>query len=599
MNREKIFIIDKDLNQNPDLGGVYITIKDQSIETSTLPSLKKVLGNDNFDMFGWQEQHDGTNFRVVGALKDQLSATAYSQIVRILSEDENILEFEEFADLDVEDEDINKENELESYDSSWYWPLDKRLPRDKYKNPQPIKIAQADTGISLHPNVINGFKPEESMSFFFPPGHRKGQGVICWDGPIPGFMSHGTSTGGMMIGQPAGLLKLHGMTEIPGMDRQDVVELVPCRVADSIVLFRNDVSRLTDCINWAIDEGIKVVNISLGAVATDNDSYLFPLKQAIERAYKNGVIVCCASGQIVPGMVWPALYAMKGWSICCAPSNEKNQPSAQSIWPGFRNGYVTIAAPGENMPQASWKDGICTTKIPELIRSEGSSYSTAFTSSLAALWWALNYDTLSKMDKRDIVPLFRNTIVKACNPWNGDYPKEYGPGVLDPNKVLQPVKPLEDYSLECEGAANIKRAKGGTYKDVTLYAHDGGSIHVIDPIFVEGKLTLRSETGGTISMSGTIICRELEIICKDRAAIYSDDLEYYDSCKVDVSIASTCKLYIAAEGPMSGSVIGPDFWNGSTFIAWIYWRQGRKPVNVNKDTWSRVEIYHDWNGRWA
>jgi hypothetical protein len=316
----------------------------------------------------------------------------------------------------------------------------------------------------------------------------------------------------------------------------------------------------------------------------------------MERAYKNGVIVCCASGQFLPGMAWPGIYSLKGWSICCGPSNQANGPSPQSVWPLFGNGYVTIAAPGEYMPQAAWKDGVCATGQPELGISEGSSYSAAFTSSVAALWWASNYEKLLTMEPRDIVPVFRNTLVKTCIPWN--YPKNYGPGIVNPNGVLKPIEPLADYSLESQGAFHIERVPGGTYRNVTLHAHSSGSIHVLDPVFVEGKLTLRCESSGTISMSGTIICRELEIICKSSATIHSDDLEYYDSCKVDVSAASTCRLHMAAEGRIHGSVSGPYIWNGSTFEAWIYWRQGKKEIAISEDTWSSVKI-HSWSGRWA
>lgn len=593
MDNEQIQIVSNNQDVNTDIRGLYVTIKDKDVEIDTLVFLQEILDKDVYDLFSWKEDHNGTNFCVTGVLKKLISASAFDEVKSIFRDNENILVCEELGYLDKQK--LPRQNGLESYNSSWYWPLNKRLSRKEYKSPVSIRIAQADTGISPHPCVIDGFNPGESMNFFLPPSQRKGQGVICWDALHPFFISHGTSTGGLMIGQPRGGLELHGMTEIPGTYRQDVVTLIPCRVADGVVLVPDDVRRLTDCINWAIDEGIKVINISLGIIAADFDQVLQPLKQAIERAYKNGVIVCCASGQIAPGMVWPAIYAMKGWSICCAPSNESGQPSGQSVWPMFSNGYVTIAAPGENMPQAGWQNDTCSTKHAELGVGLGSSYSTAFTSSLAALWWAVNYDILSKKNPRDIVPLFRNTIVKACNHWSGDYPKNYGPGILDPNKVLQPLKELEDYSAECGISTNVVRTERGTYKNVKLYAHHGGSIHVIDPIFVEGKLTLVCETGGTISMSGSVICRELEITCHDRATIHANDLEYYDSCKVDVSVASTCKLHIAAEGPITGRVISPAIYNWSTFVAWIYWRQGRKDVNITQGIFSIVKI-EGWNG---
>ncbi|MBR9829641.1 MAG: hypothetical protein GYB41_13530 [Oceanospirillales bacterium] len=447
-----------------------------------------------------------------------------------------------------------------AYDSSWYWPVADRLPKSDYKAPVPIKIVQADTGVSLQPCLDGGFDPAGSMSFFFPPNKRKGKGIICWGQGAPFFISHGTSTGGVMVGQPTEGMNLHGMA------MRDVVELVPCRIADSVVLNPPDLERLAECINWAVSEGIKVINVSLGAIAFQGDPALSSLTKAVENAYMRGVII----------------YSLKGWVIACGPSKAGNTPSAQSIWVVFPNGYVTIGAPGENMPQATWEEGICATEKPKLGSSEGSSYSAAFTSSVAALWWARNYDALSKMDPRDIVPLFRHTIQNTCTPWNGHYDKaKFSPGIVNPNEAINSVVPPKDLKVDSSGVFHIERVPGGTYRNVTLHAHGSGSIHVIDPVFVEGKLTLISESSATISMSGTITCRELEIKIKSSALIEADDLEYYDNCKVDISHAGTLRAYIAAEGPMSGSVKGPTIFNGSTLRAWIYWRNGRKGVSIS------------------
>ena len=144
-----------------------------------------------------------------------------------------------------------------------------------------------------------------------------------------------------------------------------------------------------------------------------------------------------------------------------------------------------------------------------------------------------------------------------------------------------------------------ERVPSGTYRNLTLHAHGSGSIHVLNPVFVEGKLTLVSESSATISMSGSIICRELEIRIVSSALIEADDLEYYENCEVDVSNAGTLRAYIAAEGPMSGIVKGPDFWNGSTVRVWFFWRNGKKSVSISKDWMSTVDIANNWSGRWA
>jgi hypothetical protein len=570
---------------------MYLTVEDSVRDDGVLPLLEEILGEEQFNLFSWQEGHDGRDVVVTAVLRDLVSAQVFAKVQEALDASPMVIKSELLRSLSSEAEPgVADSPQADTYDSDWYWPLDKRLPRSDYKNPKAIRIAQADTGVSPQPNLVGGFKQSESMSFFFPKGQREGKGVVCWGESHALFASHGTGTGGLMIGQPAGDLPLHGMT------LRDVVQLVPCLVADSVLLIPSDLERLAECIDWAVDHDIKVVNISLGAIAADKDRALTPLTRAVERAYKSGLILCCASGQLALGMVWPGIYSMKGWAICCGPSNQKQEPSAQSIWPMFKPGYVTVAAPGEYMPRAAWKGDICSNHEPELMSSEGSSYSTAYTSSVAALWWALNYETLSNMNPRDIVPTFRHTLATTSEPWHGSYGPNYGPGIVNPNALLRPVTHPQDYSLECKDAFRVKSVPGGTYRDVTLHAHSSGSIHAEEPVFVEGKLTLISESSGTILIPATVICRELEIRCSTSAHINTDDLEFYDSCILRMSSAGVCNLYMAAEGPISGDVKEVF----TVLKAWIYWRHGRKPISINNPgNWAAVDIDNYWGGRWA
>lgn len=591
----EITIVEPQPGIDPDLRGLRIAMDDPESGTDPLDHLQEQLGADLYNKFLWSASFDGSSTHILSTARDVLPETEFNHVLSMVQNTPAVKSVSLLHQCPDDQQELETaQAQATGYDSSWYWPTADRLPKSDYTAPTAIRIAQADTGVSMQPCLVGGFKPADSMSFFFPPNDRKGKGVICWGQGAPFFISHGTSTGGLMIGQPTDGMNLYGMTI------RDVVELVPCRIADSVVLNPPDLTRLAECINWAVGEGIKVLNVSLGAIALPGDPALSALTKAVENAYKKGLIICAAAGQIAPGMIWPGVYSLKGWVIACGPSKAGDTPSAQSIWVAFQNGYVAIAAPGENMPQAAWKDGICANNKPELGSSEGSSYSAAFTSSVAALWWAKNYDALAKMDPRDIVPLFRHTIQNTCTPWKGNYNKDkFSPGIVNPKKAITSIVPPKDLNVNSSGAAHIERVAGGTYRNVTLYAHGSGSIHVINPVFVEGKLTLISESSATISMSGTIICRELEIKVKSSALIEADDLEYYDSCKVDISHAGTLRAYIAAEGPMSGSVTGPTIFNGSTLRAWIYWRNGKKSVSISKDWMSTVSISNNWKGRWA
>lgn len=595
-NAPSVSLIKQQQGIDADQRGLWIEMQGATLEADPMQHIREQLRTELYEKFSWSSSFDGSSTQVVAVALDLLPETEFNEVLSTTRRDPAVTSvslLHEHPDLQLH---LNhpEANITATADSNWYWPIADRLPSSAYSAPAPVRIAQADTGVSLHPCLIGGFNPADSMDFFFPADQRKGRGVICWGQGAPLFVSHGTSTGGMMVGQPADGLELHGMTP------RKVVDLVPCRVADSVLLNPPDLARLAACIDWAVNEGIKVVNVSLGAIAFPGDPALQALTESVENAYKKGVIICAAAGQFAPGMIWPGVYALKGWVIACGPSKAGNTPSAQSIWIAFQNGYVTVAAPGENMPQAAWDGGLCASNKPVLGTSEGSSYSAAFTSAVAALWWARNYDALSTMDPREIVPLFRHTIQKTCTPWNGNYDvAKFSPGIVNPSKAITSLVPPTDLSVDSSGLFHIERVPGGTYRNLTLHAHGSGSIHVLDPVFVEGKLTLVSESSATISMSGSIICRELEIRIVSSALIEADDLEYYDSCTVDISHAGTLRAYIAAEGPMTGSVKGPTIFNGSTLRAWIFWRKGTKSVSISKDWMSTVDISNSWSGRWA
>jgi subtilisin family serine protease len=316
--------------------------------------------------------------------------------------------------------------------ADWYWPASRRLPKSAYGGAPDIRVAHIDTGVSNHPCLRGGFDGAGSMSFFYPNGEREGRGVICWGREHPYFISHGTGTGGLIIGERVTGLPLDGMTP------RGVVETVPCRVSDEVVLFPDDVERLAEAIHWAVDQGdIRVMSISLGDVDFKVPQHL---KAALQRAHARGVIVCCAAGQLVPGMVWPAAFSRPSEGelvICCGVSRPDHMPDPMSAWIAFPKDYVTIAAPGVDMPRAYWREDVCSLNQPAVITSEGTSYSTAYSASVAALWWARNWDKLSKMDPAKVVPLFRSKIQGSCYPW-ARWPGfgNFGPGILNPNGVL-------------------------------------------------------------------------------------------------------------------------------------------------------------------
>jgi len=56
-----------------------------------------------------------------------------------------------------------------------------------------------------------------------------------------------------------------------------------------------DDESLAQAINWCVDQGVHVINMSLGAPA-EYEMYFLQTKTAVQRAYEQGVVIVCASG---------------------------------------------------------------------------------------------------------------------------------------------------------------------------------------------------------------------------------------------------------------------------------------------------------------
>lgn len=205
------------------------------------------------------------------------------------------------------------------------------------------------------------------MNFFEPPGQQSGRGVICWDSSYSAtLIDHGTVVAGLMVGgKPA-----PGVSDaIAGMIPRGVAEVVPARVLwDSPIFGPADTDRIAEGIDWAVNAGYHVINMSIGEPIAS-----FTLNDAIQRAWQAGVIVCCAAGQYWPGILWPAGTAQYRWSICCGGTTKDQTPWPSSMWWTFPSGYVTISAPCIEMPKATWQDETCSTGSPRVIQSEGTT----------------------------------------------------------------------------------------------------------------------------------------------------------------------------------------------------------------------------------
>jgi len=224
-----------------------------------------------------------------------------------------------------------------------------------------IVVAHPDTGYTEHPEIFDPARLLVGESFDFIVGTAGALDPLEGENP-----SHGTSTGSVIMssaGPPPGAAAF--VTGIaPG------VSLVPLRVSDSVIHF--SYANLCAALYYAVAHGYHVVSMSLGGPWGSG-----ALERAIRHAVDSGLVLIAASGNYWPWVVYPAKYDEV---IAVAACNAR-----EKVWQHATTGAaVDVTAPGESV----WR---ALTKRPgdfAVERSSGTSYATAATAGICALWLA-------------------------------------------------------------------------------------------------------------------------------------------------------------------------------------------------------------------
>jgi hypothetical protein len=301
----------------------------------------------------------------------------------------------------------------------------------KFREIQPghdVWVGHPDTGYRKHPEIwgmADGpLQPQLGWDFVDnddDPTDAFLSGTLRWPG-------HGTKTSSVIV-SPKGRQLPGGATGgITGV--APGASLIPLRVANGVVLL--DQTNLASAIRAAatapgtlVKHRVDVISISLGGPPSR------ALKNAVELAELNGVIVIAAAGNNVRKVVWPARYPNV---IAVAASNFDGR-----VWSGSSGGsMVAIGAPGESVWIANPKmQG--NTAVDCLSMSSGTSFATATTAGIAALWVSLHkteprFEALAKAGQ--LTSVFRRILQSTKRLGTNWDTKKYGPGIVDAAAVL-------------------------------------------------------------------------------------------------------------------------------------------------------------------
>lgn len=251
-------------------------------------------------------------------------------------------------------------------------------------------------------------------------------------GPSDG---HGTRTGSVLAGfdtsksaTEAGRLKGY-------FGAAPHVPFIPVRISDSVIISHVQ-EPLALAIEHLVQHGCGVITLSMGMALTYVTTRL---KQAIDYAYEQGVILVCAAGNIWDPVVAPARLHRTLAVGGCTP--------ALIPWLGSSFGpEVDICAPAWPIRRAT----VDRKGNPSYGPGDGTSFAAPQVAGTAALWLRYRGDEIRKAypQKWQRVEAFKGLVTGTAQPgkeWNRYL---YGAGILDARAVLDAPLPAADSLLK-------------------------------------------------------------------------------------------------------------------------------------------------------
>lgn len=311
------------------------------------------------------------------------------------------------------------------------------LPRDP-NNPDAIdwgdvEVAQIDTGCTQH----EAFGPWTNNQS---PVLNVDDGVnLCERGHPPfdplnydGTAGHGTRIQSVICARLPGTY--FGVA--PG------VPTIPYRAINHVVITSKSArKRIAEAIRHAVDiNACEVISLSVGTPLLS----LFGQRQmgsAVDYAYKNGVIVVGAGGQIIDRVTYPGKFSR---TIGVGGVSED-----RSVWFEYEQGMarrsIDIWAPADDIHRANSKLGNGNSLIGNYGVGDGTSYATAHVACAAAMWLTFHRNTLDNAYPKpwQRIEAFRRLLAETSTDVAGDYWPDTSKGILNIEALLNAALPAK------------------------------------------------------------------------------------------------------------------------------------------------------------
>ncbi len=303
---------------------------------------------------------------------------------------------------------------VEERDHGRLWQIEKirALPAWSKSKGKGVLIAQPDTGVASHAelaealDLASGFNTLTGTSDPTDPLH-----------PGMGNPGHGTAT--------ASAVAARGVSMVMGAAPE--AKVAPIRCIDRVVLGVSP-TPVAKAILHAVQAKADVISMSLGG-----GLYSPAMARAMQHAVRHGLIIVAAGGNCVqPIVVFPAndrnAIALGGSNIDDAP------------WKGSSRGRrIDVCAPAENVRVARRNPGDPDETLVK--PSQGTSFATALTAGVAALWIAHHGRDAVRAEARrrgtTVNELFRHALRSSARKPTPDWDeRRFGAGIVDAAALL-------------------------------------------------------------------------------------------------------------------------------------------------------------------